>query len=453
MAGSFEGIGVQFEILEDTIMVVSPISGGPSDKLGIMAGDRIIKIEDDDVAGTGVTNQMVIDRLRGPKGTVVSVTILRPGNRKPLVFKIERDKIPLNSVDYSYMVDATTGYIKVNRFAETTMQEFDEHLGKLKQNGLKNLILDLRNNPGGYLQMSKLMAERFLEKGQLIVYTEGRVPQSNQRYVAASGPKYLGKDGGLIVLINQGSASASEIVSGAVQDHDRGLILGTRSFGKGLVQQQYELNDGSAIRVVVSRYYTPSGRCIQKDFKKSTKEYNEEVYERYETGEFFDPSKITFPDSLKFTTSRGRTVYGGGGIMPDVYEAPDTTGASDYLSDLISGNIFRQFAHRYTESHPDLIKEYPTGLDFAKRFKVTPTLHKEFQKFATEKGVEYDEKDYQTSKARIEFNIKALLARKVYNDDGFYPSVNEMDPLFHKALKLMPQAIEMAKTGKFEYKP
>ena len=450
MQGSFEGIGVQFDIIEDTILVVTPISGGPSDKLGIMAGDRIVEIEGETVAGIGIQNKDVIESLRGKKGTIVNVKIKRQGMKKLLPFAIERDKIPLHSVDYAYMLDKETGYIKVNRFAETTMREFDQKMMQLKGEGMQNLVLDLRNNPGGYLQMAKIMADRFLQPDDMIVYTKGRVPGTNREYKASNTLKYI-QDGGIVVLINQGSASASEIVSGAIQDHDRGLVIGRRSFGKGLVQQQQELLDGSAIRVVVSRYYTPAGRCIQKEFHKSSKEYKKEVYERYQSGEVFDPDKIEFPDSLKFTTDAGRTVYGGGGIMPDVYIVPDTTGSSEYYTDLVTKGIFNQFGFRYAEKHGEAIQaKYETGKAFAAQFKLSKSDIKSFTAFAEDKGVAYDKDAYKKSEERIEEFILALVARSIYNDDGFYPVIHANDPMIEEALKQMPGAVELNNNGQFK---
>lgn len=449
MSGSFEGIGIQFEILEDTIHVVTPISGGPSDRLGILPGDRIVEIEGDNVAGVGIKNEDVIGKLRGEKGTVVNVSIKRPGTRKHIPFAIERDKIPLNSVDYAYMVNEETGYIKVNRFAESTKKEFDSQLFKLKGQGMKNLILDLRFNPGGYLQMATQMAELFLKRGEMIVYTQGRTAQSNSEY-RATGTTDVLNGGGLVVLINQGSASASEIVSGAVQDHDRGLIVGTRSFGKGLVQQQYPLLDGSAVRVVVSRYFTPSGRCIQKPFDKSSEDYEREVLERFESGELFDPTKIDVADSLRYQTDHGRVVYGGGGIIPDVFVPTDTSGGSEYLTNLFKNSVLRQFALHYVEGHPELETQYTSGKQFVRDFAVSEALLTELRAYATEKGVAFVAEDYAKSKSRIQDNLKALIARKLYQDDGFYPALNATDPVFLRALELMPKAIELARTGKFQ---
>ncbi len=310
MEGGFDGIGVQFNILEDTIYVETPLTGGPSQKVGIQSGDRIIKVNGETVAGVNISNAEVMMRLKGPKGSKVDVSILRKGQNGLLDFTITRDRIPVNSVDYAYMMNGETGYVHITRFAETTFREFSKKLDQLKQAGLKNLILDLRNNPGGYLTMAHRIEDEFLEGGKLIVATEGRSSISRQEYIATSGVGSF-EEGALIILMDYNSASASEIVAGAVQDHDRGLIVGVRSFGKGLVQLQEELVDTSAIRIVVSKYYTPSGRCIQKPYHKSSADYDHEIVERFESGEIFDESKITFPDSLKYKTDAGRTVYGG----------------------------------------------------------------------------------------------------------------------------------------------
>jgi carboxyl-terminal processing protease len=451
MQGAFEGIGVEFNILEDTLYVVTPISGGPSERVGIMAGDRIVEVDGENIAGVGLTNNDVVKKLRGPKDTKVTVKIKRTGRKDLLTIEIIRDKIPLYSVDYSYMVDNTTGYIKVNRFAEKTYQEFIEHMTKLKQQGMKNLILDLRNNPGGYLQQATLMADFFLKQGQLITYTEGRIPSSKTRHEATSRINDF-EQGGLVILINQGSASASEIVSGSVQDHDRGIIVGRRSFGKGLVQQQYMLSDGSAIRVVISRYYTPSGRCIQKPYDKKRKDDDMEVAERYENGEIFDEAKIEKADSLAFKTASGRTVYGGGGILPDVFVPGDTTETSDYLTNLIMKRVFAQFGYKFKEQHPDLASQYKDGFDFAKRFEVSKDLLTQFTTFAAAHEVPYVQKDYIRSEKFIRNNIKAIIGRAYWGDDGYYPVVLQVDDLFQKGYQLMPDAVKLEKTGKFTAK-
>ncbi|MEL6649860.1 MAG: S41 family peptidase [Bacteroidota bacterium] len=448
MSGSFDGIGVQFNILEDTIYVEAPISGGPSEKLGIMAGDRIVKVNGETVAGIGITTADVMGLLKGPKGSSVDVSILRRATPKLLDFTIERDRIPLNSLDFAYMMDPKTGYIKINRFSETTYSEFREALEMLQEQGMSQLILDLRGNPGGYMEMARKMADEFLASGKLIVSTEGRIRASKQEYRSTSSLGSFEK-GPLVVLIDYGSASASEIVSGAVQDHDRGLIVGVRSFGKGLVQIQEEFEDGSAMRIVISKYYTPSGRCIQKPYDKTDAEYEDEIAERFESGEIYDESKIVIPDSLKFTTTSGRTVYGGGGIYPDVFVAPDTTGGSAYLTDLQINDIFRKFSFHYVDARPELMKRYASPEAFLKNFKLSSGLVNQFTAFATDKGVEYSAEDYQKSRRLIDNRIKAYIGRRMYNDDGFFPVLNQVDRAIQKAYKLMPEAAELEATGSF----
>jgi len=450
MTGSFEGVGIEFNIIDDTIIVVAPISGGPSYKLGIMPGDKIVEINGEVVAGVGFTNNDVVKSLRGPKGTVVKVGIKRQGVKELIHYEITRDKIPVYSVDVSFMIDDETGYIKVSRFAEKTFSEFVTALNSLKAKGMKNLVLDLRGNPGGYLVQAEEMADAFLTKDRLIVYTEGRIPESNSRYNATAGINQF-EQGGLVILIDQGSASASEIVSGAVQDWDRGLIVGTRSFGKGLVQTQKQLIDGSAVRIVISRYFTPSGRCIQKPFdKKSNKEYEEEIYDRFTTGEIYDESKIEFPDSLKFKTAAGRTVYGGGGIMPDVYVAPDTTGTSKYLTNLLIKGVFNKFAFKYVEQHADIKTKYKSGNEMAEKFAVTNADLEDFKTYAAQNGVEYIAADFATSLKYIRNNIEAHIARVVFNDEGYFPVILRFDETFQQGLSLMPKAVTLSKTGKFE---
>lgn len=451
MAGSFEGIGVEFNILEDTIYVVAPISGGPSEKLGIQAGDRIIEVDSQNVAGIGITNADVMVKLKGKKGTVVKVGISRRGVNRILYFDIVRDKIPFYSVDYSYMIEPKTGYLKLSRFAETTYQEFTEHMGKLKKEGMENLILDLRSNPGGYMNMAQLISDEFLAEGKLIVYTEGRTNESKSKYISTSNVGSFEK-GGLVILIDQGSASASEIVSGAVQDWDRGLIIGTRSFGKGLVQTQHNFQDGSAMRLVISKYFTPSGRCIQKPYNKTSKKYNEEILERFETGEVYDESKIKFPDSLKFKTTAGRTVYGGGGILPDVFMPLDTMGRSNYYTDLFINGVFRQYALKYADTHAEIKTQYATGFEFAKKFQVSEELLKDFIAYGEEKKVKFNEKEYQTSLKLIKMLLKANIGQRFWNDEGFFPVLHQNDQNITMALKLMPDALKLYETGKFTWK-
>ncbi len=447
MEGSFEGIGIQFNIVEDTIYVETPLPGGPSEKLGIMAGDRIIKVDDKLVAGTGITNSDVMKYLKGPKNSEVKVSILRRGQKKLLDFTIVRDKIPLNSVNHAYMLDEATGYIQVTRFAETTYHEFSEKLEALLEEGMENLVLDLRGNPGGYMTMANKIADEFLTRGKLIVSTEGRTAQSRQRYEATSSVGSF-ETGALVILIDYGSASASEIVSGAVQDHDRGLIVGVRSFGKGLVQIQEEFDDGSAVRIVISQYYTPSGRCIQKPYHKTSEEYEHEIMERFESGEIFDESKIVFPDSLKFKTAAGRTVYGGGGIYPDVFAADDTSYSSQYLTDLRINDLFRKFSFHHVDTHSEIEKQYAGAEEFVLRFQTTQALIDAFISYAAEKEVPFAKADYEKSKALIDNNIKAFIGRRLFGEDAFWPIYHRMDHVLQKGLELVPVAKKLEKTGK-----
>ena len=449
MEGSFEGVGIEFNMMEDTIYVVSAISGGPSEMAGLQAGDRIVLIEDENVAGVNITNNDVMKKLRGKKGTKVKVDIKRPGMAKLIEFNITRDKIPLYSVDYSYMINNATGYLKISRFAGTTHEEFQEHMQKLLEQNMKNLVLDLRGNPGGYMNMAEKIADEFLTEGRKVVYTEGRTGESKSVYKATSRYK-LFEEGSMVVLLDYGSASASEIVAGAIQDWDRGLIVGVRSFGKGLVQTQKEFNDKSAMRLVISQYYTPSGRCIQKPFNMSSKEYDMEVVERFESGEIYDASKIDLPDSLKFKTNSGRVVYGGGGILPDVFVARDTTTDSDYLSHLIAQNVFRQFAYHYGDLYPNAESKYSNTETFNRNFKVDAALMKEFTDFAATKKVEMDEEGMATSKRDIEIYMKAFIGRRYFSDDAFYPTFHKSDNVLEKAVELMPKAERLHKTGKFE---
>jgi carboxyl-terminal processing protease len=451
MEGSFDGVGIEFNLVDDTIYVVAVISGGPSEQSGIQAGDRIVKIEDQNVAGVSITNNDVMKKLRGKKGTHVRVAVRRPGVSDLVDFDIVRDKIPLYSVDYSYMMDGQTGYLKISRFASTTHDEFRDHMKKLQGKGMNNLILDLRGNPGGYMNMAEKIADEFLPAGRTVVYTDGRISDSKTKYKATSDLE-LFEEGALVVLLDYGSASASEIVAGAIQDWDRGLIVGVRSFGKGLVQTQKDFSDGSAMRLVISQYYTPSGRCIQKPFNMTAKEYDMEVVERFESGEVYDQSKINLPDSLKFKTNSGRIVYGGGGILPDVFVARDTTQDSDYLTELIAQNIFRQFAFHYGDIHGEVKGRYGNSQAFNRDFRVDDALLEEFTRFAEGKKVKPDSKGLAISREDISIYIKAFIGRRFFDDDAFYPTFHQSDNVLRRAHDLMPQAKELAKTGHFELK-
>ena len=434
--GNFEGVGIQFNIFKDTIMVVSPISGGPSEKLGIMAGDRIVTVDGEVVAGTNLTNKDVQRLLKGPKGTLVTVGIKRGKEPELLTFEIIRDKIPIYSVDASFMVTPEIGYIKVNRFAKTTMTEMYSAFANLKRSGMQDLILDLQGNGGGMLRTAIQMADEFLSEDKLLVYTEGRsFPRENTK---ARIPGRF-EQGRLVVLIDQGSASASEIVSGAVQDWDRGLIVGRRSFGKGLVQRPVRLTDDSAVRLTVQKYYTPAGRCIQKSYEEGVEEYRKEKYQRFESGELMSMDSLELPDSLKFETRiTGRTVYGGGGILPDVFVPLDTTDNSSYFSSILRKGLDSRFALTYVDSiRPELEAAYPTEDDFIAKFDVESAMLADFQKFVTAEGVEWDEKGWERSGNAIALRVKAMIGRNLLEQSTFYRVISGLNESLQKAVDIL----------------
>jgi carboxyl-terminal processing protease len=434
--GSFEGIGIQFNILLDTIFVVSPISGGPSEKLGIKAGDKIVEIESETVAGIGITNRDVALKLKGPKGTKVNVGILRRGVSKLIEFEITRDKIPIFSVDATYMVTPKIGYVKLNRFSKTSTKELRESITTLRAQGMEDLIFDLQGNGGGLLRSAIEVADEFLSDDKLIVYTEGRsFPREDTKSHYQGGFE----KGKLIVLIDEGSASASEIVSGAVQDWDRGLIVGRRSFGKGLVQRPVPLPDGSAVRLTVQKYYTPAGRCIQKPYDDGIEAYRHEKYDRYEKGEMLSLDSLDLPDSLKFTTNiRQRTVFGGGGILPDVFVPIDTTNSSEYFSDMLRKGVTNSFALTTVDKNrKKLLSSYPEAEDFITNYEIPQDLMDDFLKYSEEEGVEYDEEGYQTSEFPIKTRIKALMGRNLYDYSAFYKIVNVLNPAYNRAVNIL----------------
>lgn len=432
---NFEGIGIRFQIMNDTIMVVNPIPGGPSEKLGIRAGDKIVFIEDEMVAGVGITNTGVRDKLLGDKGTKVSVKIFRRGVKDLLSFTITRDKIPIYSVDASYMAAPGVGYIKLNNFAAETMNEFRKALKELRGQGMTSLILDLQGNGGGYLSTAIDLADEFLREDELIVYTEGRSFPKKETFATDKGDFETGK---LVVLIDESSASASEIVSGAVQDWDRGLIVGRRSFGKGLVQKPLMLPDGSAIRLTTSRYYTPTGRCIQKPYEDGKEAYIMEKYERLESGELTSLDSIDLPDSLKFETiHNGRTVYGGGGIMPDVFVPLDTSRTSDYYVELWSNGVFNTFCLEWVDANRDVMSErYDSFESFNDKF-VVAELWDEFLQAAEDAEVEFDQEGYDISKELIDLRIKATIAQNFWGTPQFYQVMNMANDIFLRALEVL----------------
>lgn len=436
LQGNFEGIGVQFNILNDTIFIISPISGGPSEKVGILAGDRIVRIDSEVVAGVGITNNQVREKLMGEKGTIVTVTVKRRSEPSLLDFTIERDKIPIHSLDAAYMVDDQTGYIRLNRFSFTTVDEFEEALADLREQKIKNLILDLRENGGGYLQESITLSDHFLEKDRMIVYTEG-LNISKMDYVSTSEGDF--RDGRLVIMINEGSASASEIVAGAVQDWDRGVILGRRSFGKGLVQRPVNLPDGSMIRLTVARYYTPTGRLIQKPYDEGVEDYSLDSWRRFNNGEYFSRDSIALPDSLKFYTRiNNRPVYGGGGIMPDVFTPLDTTSLTTYYRDLVRTGVLNRFILSYVDRNREqIISDYSDFRSYKNNFVVDDSMISELAGYGIEEGVEHDELEMELSEGLIKNQIKALIARDIWDMSEYYEIMNVHDNAFVKALEII----------------
>lgn len=435
LVGNFDGVGIQFQIYKDTILVISPVPGGPSEKLGIMAGDKIIRINKEDAFGKKVNNQYVLDRLRGPRGSAVDVSIFRSGRKELIEYTITRDKIPINSIDAAYMLSDNIGYIKLSRFAATSTDEFVEVSNKLKKLGMKNLIFDLRDNTGGYLNVAFDLADQFLPAGKLAVYTKGlRSPK--QDFVATSNGTF--ETGKLIVLIDEGSASASEIVAGAVQDWDRGLILGRRSFGKGLVQRPYLLPDSSMVRITTARYYTPSGRCIQKPYADGEKDYRDEILNRYKHGEFIHADSIKFPDSLRYFTQNKRIVYGGGGIMPDYFIPLDTSFYSKYYEDVLRKGLVNEFCVQYVDSkRKELQKIYPDFNSFKNKFTDDQKLLDEFVLFAESKKITRKDKDLETSGLQIKTFLKALIAQNLFNREAFYETIVATDGDLLKAIDVI----------------
>jgi carboxyl-terminal processing protease len=436
LEGNFEGVGIQFNILKDTIIVVNTISGGPSEKVGVMSGDKIVTIDGETVAGTGINNKGVTDRLRGKKGTAVTVSVMRKGVKKNLEFKIIRDVIPLYSIDASYMADPETGYIRVSKFAATTTEEFRLALDELQKEGMKDLVIDLRGNGGGYMNAAIDMADEFLDAGKLIVYSEGKAYPRQDAYSTSYGALQEGK---VIVLIDEGSASASEIVSGALQDWDRAIVIGRRSFGKGLVQRSFNLPDGSAMRLTVSRYYTPSGRSIQKSYEEGIDKYHEDIANRYKDGELFADSSYQYPDTLKYYTKKlNRLVYGGGGIMPDIFIPIDTSWVSDYYSEVVGKGIVNQFSLTYVNDNREMLnKNYPDAAAFNDKFNIDETLWNTFFTYAANDSVMYNEEQFKQCEPKLNVFLKASIARNLYDFEAFWFIYNQGDEAYKKALEVM----------------
>ena len=441
LKGNFEGIGIEFNIFHDTLVVVSALSGGPSESVGLRSGDKIIKVDDKNIGGIGLSNRDVQTYLKGPKGTEVKIEVLRKSVSKPIVFTIVRDKIPQFSVDASYMIDHEIGYIKVNRFAQTTFTEVKDAMAKLQKEGMKKLILDLQGNPGGYMDQAINIADEFLPKGERIVFTKGQEEKYNEDAYATEQGDF--ERGDLIVLVNEGSASASEIVAGALQDNDRALVVGRRSYGKGLVQRPFDLNDGSEVRLTISRYYTPSGRSIQKPYN-NLDEYDRDLTHRYKNGEFFSADSIHFNDSLKFETLGGRSVYGGGGIMPDYFVPLDTSNNSRYFNQLFNANILRQYAFGYANENKEALikKGYP---DYLAHFEVTQSMLNDVIEMGRKDKIEPDYKDLMKNKRLFQVYLKAEVARHTWKYENFYPIFNETNEVLQQAIKLFDRIPELNK--------
>ncbi len=436
LQGSFSGVGIQFNILRDTLMVVATIPGGPSEKVGVRAGDRIVKINKENVAGIGLKNSDVRKKLRGKKGSVVTVEIKRKHEKELLDFTIIRDKIPIHSLDAAYMLNNEVGYIKLNRFSATTAEEFKKAVVELKEKGMKKMVLDLRGNGGGYMSAAISIVDDLLEAGKLIVYTKGLAFPRRNVNSTGSG---LFKEGKVAVLINEGSASASEIVTGAIQDWDRGVVIGTRSFGKGLVQRQFPLSDGTMVRLTTAHYYTPTGRCIQKAYSKGVKDYRLEILKRYKSGEMVNADSIKVVDSLKYSTLKnGRIVYGGGGIIPDVFIPLDTTKNYKYLNLLVRKNVVRPFVVDYLDANREKIKkQYPDFETFNKKFDVTDKMMQDLEKAGKKAGVEKKEEEYKTIEEELRTYLKAILASDLWGSKEYYQVNNKDNPYIEKALEIL----------------
>ncbi|MBW6491385.1 MAG: S41 family peptidase [Lentimicrobium sp.] len=433
LLGNFDGIGVQFRLESDTVYIINTVAGGPSEKVGVLAGDRIITVDSETIAGVKASNGDVMKKLKGERGTKVNIGVLRRGVDKLIDFEIIRGVIPTYSIDAAFMPKPGVGYIKLSKFSATTTDELTTALLSLKNKGMESLILDLRGNAGGYLQTAVAVSDEFLADGKLIVYTQGL---NRPKQVANATSRGLFEKGALVLLIDEGSASSSEIVAGAIQDNDRGVIIGRRSFGKGLVQEQLSLPDGSALRLTVARYYTPTGRSIQKPYTIGhADEYNAELYERMVHGEMSTVDSVRFNDTLRFTTPAGRIVYGGGGIMPDVFISVDRDPNYRYYNELLNKGVVYQFAFQYTDNKRAELIKFSDVSEYDEKFRITPAIWYDFEKFAESKGVPRDSKGLNFVREELGNLLKALIARNLYDEKGFYPIYLRTDKAFLKALE------------------
>jgi len=440
LQGNFEGIGVQFNMVEDTLLVIQPVTNGPSERAGIVAGDRIVKVNDTIIAGVKMSKEEIMKRLRGPKDTKVRLGVVRRGITDTLSFVIIRDKIPVKSIDATYMIRPKVGYIRIGSFGATTYDEFCESMQKLKAQGMQTLVLDLQENGGGYLQSAVRIAEEFLKKDDLIVYTEGR--RAHRADYRAQGDGLFSK-GKVIVLVDSYTASAAEIVSGAIQDHDRGLVVGRRTFGKGLVQRPIDLPDGSMIRLTIAHYYTPSGRCIQKPYEKGKqRDYAMDVYNRLKSGELMSADSVHFADSLKFyTLKKHRVVYGGGGIMPDEFVPLDTTKYTKFHRELSAKTIIINSNLHYVDQHrKELQRRYKTFDDFRQNFAVPQSLIDQIMAEGEKQNVKpKDEEERERTLPHLRLQLKALIARDLWDMDAYFTIINETNDILNGALNVMEE--------------
>jgi len=434
LEGNFDGIGVEFNIIKDTIRIITPVEGGPSEKIGIRSGDKLIKVDNKIVAGVKITNKEVYSKLRGKRGTIVKVTILRNGLSNPLEFNITRDAIPLYSLDASYMVTGDIGYIKISKFASTTYDEYLKAFNTLSKQGMKKMILDLRGNPGGYLNAAVDISDEFLTNGLQIVYTQGK---SNPKKTYKASERGSFENNPLVILIDEGSASASEIVAGAIQDNDRGTIIGRRSFGKGLVQDQLQLPDGSAIRLTIARYYSPTGRCIQKPYSDDKDQYYNEEYNRYENGELLNEDSIKLDKTKQYKTPEGKTVYGGGGIMPDVFVPIDTSKTNSFLNKVFYSGIINVFAFEYADKNRVKLKTYSSPKEFINQFDISTTLFDEFYNYCKKQNIPYNNQLKSKNNEAIRPYLKALIGRNIFDKNAYYPIINQTDKCILKAKEVL----------------
>lgn len=434
LEGNFDGIGIEFNIIKDTIRVVTTIEGGPSEKIGVKAGDKLIKVDGKNVAGVKISNKEVFGKLRGVHGSTVIVTVLRAGVPKPLEFKIIRDAIPLYSLDASYMITQDVGYIKISKFAATTYTEYLKAFNTLTKKGMKKMILDLRGNPGGYLNAAVDISDEFLTNGLQIVYTQGKA-SPKRVYKATEHGSF--ENNGLVILIDEGSASASEIVAGAVQDNDRGTIIGRRSFGKGLVQDQLQLPDGSAIRLTIARYYTPTGRSIQKPYTDDKDLYYGEEYSRFEHGELLNADSIKLDKTKLYKTPEGRIVYGGGGIMPDVFVPVDTTKVNSFLNKVFYTGAINTFAFEYTDKNRDKLKKFGNARNYIEQFEVTQLLLNEFYAYCAKQNLKFENGNKEKTSEVVKPYLKAFIGRDLFDKEAYYPIINKDDRCILKAIEVL----------------